>query len=49
MENKEKSYEYLETAVQHGYRSFERLTKDPDLAYLQTRPDWEAFYKKLQN
>lgn len=49
MENKEKAYEYLETAVQHGYRSFERLTKDPDLAYLRSRPDWEAFYKKLQN
>ncbi len=49
MENKEKAYEYLETAIQHGYKSFVQLKKDPDLAYLRSRPDWGAFYKKLQS
>lgn len=47
MENKEKAHEYLTIAVKHGYNTFQRLLKDPDLAYIRSKSDWESFYKKL--
>lgn len=43
MEDKEKAFKYIETAVAHGLKDQERILKHDDLAFIRIQPEFEEF------
>ena len=43
LENKEEAFRYLDLAVDHGFKDFEKILKHDDLAFLRIQPEFEAF------
>ncbi|MCB1179136.1 MAG: hypothetical protein KDK36_16240 [Leptospiraceae bacterium] len=47
MNNIEKAYHYLALAIDRGYNAFKYIQKDPDMANLRKRPEWEEKIQSL--
>ncbi|MBL0236400.1 MAG: hypothetical protein IPQ02_07230 [Saprospiraceae bacterium] len=43
---KDKAFEYLYEAFKNGFKDYNGLQEDPDLAYLRSLPEWEALIAK---
>jgi TM2 domain-containing membrane protein YozV len=46
MENKEKSFYYLEESIRLGYKDYEKIKSIDDLAYLRIQPEYENFVSR---
>jgi tetratricopeptide (TPR) repeat protein len=42
------SFDYLERAVEAGFKDFSHIGSDPDLAHLRSQSDWEERFARLQ-
>jgi tetratricopeptide (TPR) repeat protein len=42
------AFEYLEKAVEAGFKDFDHIGRDPDLEYLRSQSDWEERFVRLQ-
>ncbi len=46
LENKDKSFYYLEESVRLGFKDFEKIKTYDDLAYLRIQPEFESFVSR---
>jgi len=48
MNHSKEAFANLELAINNGYKNFDHIQKDEDLAWLRSQPEWKEWWGKHQ-